>query len=69
MTDFKSFYLISNSCIDQHPNNTLTLFTNTFPEPFVFNQSEKWEMGIESFGISTNFSNIRYGGKIYQVFL
>jgi len=63
MTDFKSFYLISNSCFDQHPNNTLTYFTNTFPIPFVFDQSEKWEMGIESFGFSTNFSNIKYGGK------
>jgi hypothetical protein len=63
MSQIKSFYLISNSCIDQYPENSLTNFTNRFPLPIILDQNEKWELGIESFGISTNFANIKIPGK------
>jgi len=59
MTHQASFYLISNSSVDQYPENSLTHFTNKFPIPIVLDQSEKWEIGIESFGISANFINIK----------
>jgi len=53
--DFSSIYLISNGSTDYYPENKLTQFTNHLPVPIEFNESDKWEVGVESFGISCNF--------------
>ena len=53
--DLNSIYLISNGSSDYYPENKLTHFTNHLPVPIEFNEYEKWEVGVESFGISCNF--------------
>jgi len=53
--DFSSIYLISNGSTDYYPENKLTQFTNHLPVPIEFNEGDKWEVGVESFGISCNF--------------
>ena len=53
--DFSSIYLISNGSNDFYPENKLTSFANHLPVPIEFNEYEKWEVAVESFGISCNF--------------
>jgi hypothetical protein len=53
--DFNSLYLISNGSVDYFPQNKLTNFTNHLSQPIEFNEGERWEVGVESFGISCNF--------------
>lgn len=53
--DFSSIYLISNGSADYYPENKLTYFTNHLPIPIEFSEYEKWEVAVESFGISCNF--------------
>lgn len=54
----KCIYLLSNGSEDYYPKNTLTSFTNKLPSSFDFNQNEKWEVGIETIGLSCVFRNI-----------
>lgn len=56
--DFHSIYLISNGSQDFYPENKLTSFTNHVPWPIEFSPQEKWEVGVESFGISCNFKRL-----------
>ena len=54
----KSFYLISNSNVDSFPNNTLTKFSNKFPEELNLSKNKKCEIALEALGFSCNFRNI-----------
>jgi hypothetical protein len=58
--DYNSLYLISNGSTDFYPENRLTSFTNHLPVTLDFPENVRWEVGVESFGISCNFdSNTR----------
>jgi len=59
--DFSSIYLISNGSSDYYPTNKLTQFTNHLPIPIEFKDYEKWEVAVESFGISCNFKKTELG--------
>jgi hypothetical protein len=52
------FYIISNASSDVFPNNSLTEFKNVFPRTLSFPEEEKWEVGIETIGISSMFRNV-----------
>jgi hypothetical protein len=52
------FYIISNASSDVFPDNTLTEFKNVFPRTLSFPEEEKWEVGIETIGISSMFRNV-----------
>ena len=62
--DFNSIYLISNGSTDYYPDNTLTSFTNRLPIPISFDPNEKWEIGVESFGFSSNFKNVHLKANV-----
>lgn len=57
--DFSSIYLISNGSREFYPDNKLTHFKNHLPVPIQFRDYEKWEIGVESFGISCNFKRTK----------
>jgi hypothetical protein len=52
------FYLLSNASSDTYPNNTLTEFTNVLPKTLSFNETDRWEVGIEAIGVSSMFRNV-----------
>jgi len=52
------FYIISNASIDIYPNNTLTEFKNKFPKTLSFSEHDKWEVGVETIGLSSMFRNV-----------
>ena len=52
------FYLLSNASADIFPDNTLTEFKNVFPRTLHFQEKDKWEVGIESIGLSSMFRNV-----------
>lgn len=56
--DLNSLYLISNGSVEYYPSNNLTAFTNHLPQAIEFNENDKWEVGVESFGLSCNFKKI-----------
>ena len=56
--DFNSIYLISNGSQDFYPENKLTSFSNRLPRTLDFQDREKWEVGVESFGLSCNFKKL-----------
>lgn len=56
--DLNSLYLISNGSVEYYPSNKLTAFTNHLPQAIEFNENDKWEVGVESFGLSCNFKKI-----------
>lgn len=55
----KSVYLISNGSSMYYPQNTLTKFTNKLPIPIDLSQNERWEVGVESIGVSCLYRNIQ----------
>ena len=58
------FYIISNASKDIYPHNTLTDFRNRFPKTLSFNERDRWEVGIETIGLSSMFRNIHLPNKI-----
>lgn len=52
------FYILSNASLDVFPNNTLTEFKNVLPKTLSFPEGDKWEVGIETVGVSSMFRNI-----------
>lgn len=58
------FYIISNASKDIYPHNTLTDFRNRFPKTLSFNEKDRWEVGIETIGLSSMFRNIHLPNKI-----
>lgn len=50
-------HLLSNACTDYYPDNTLTNFKNAFPLPLDID--ERYEVGVQEFGFSANYTNIR----------
>jgi len=52
------FYLLSNASTDIFPENTLTEFRNIFPTTLRFDENDKWEVGIETIGVSSMFRNV-----------
>ena len=52
------FYIISNASLDIFPNNTLTEFKNSLPKTLSFQENDKWEVGIETIGLSSMFQNV-----------
>lgn len=53
------FYLLSNASTDVFPENTLTNFKNKLPKDLIFSEEDKWAVGIETIGISSQFRNIK----------
>lgn len=51
------FYVLSNASTDIFPENTLTEFKNVLPKTLYFQEKDKWEVGVESIGISSMFRN------------
>jgi len=50
-------HLLSNGSQDAYPHNSLTNFTNKFPIPLDIDQN--YEIGIQSFGYSSKFRNLK----------
>ena len=50
-------HLLSNACTNYYPDNTLTNFKNTFPLPLDID--DRYEVGVQEFGFSANYTNIR----------
>lgn len=50
-------HLLSNACTNSYPENTLTNFRNSFPLPLDID--EKYEVGVQEFGFSANYTNVR----------
>lgn len=50
-------YLMSNGGGKAYPDNTLTKFRNKFPAPLEINN--KYEIGVQAFGFSSLFKNIK----------
>lgn len=53
------FYILSNASLDVFPNNTLSEFKNVLPKKLTLPEDEKWEVGVETVGISSMFRNIK----------
>ena len=67
--DLSSLYLISNGSNDYYPDNKLTHFSNHLPVPIEFNGYEKWEVAVESFGISCNFKRNNLNVTVPHIFI
>jgi hypothetical protein len=51
-------YILSNGSTDSFPNNTLTLFKNRFPISFETKKNKKYQIAVQSIGISQKYKNI-----------
>lgn len=63
--------ILSNGCLDQFPNNTLSNFKISFPfsKELRNRKSEKWYISLNSIGVSNNFKNrISQNPIIFQLF-
>ena len=62
-------YLISNGSSDFYPENKLTQFTNHLPVPIEFDSKTKWEVAVESFGLSCNFKRDKLNLTAPHIFI
>jgi len=56
--DQKIIFVLSNGSSQYYPKNTLTNFTNKLPIPIDLNPTRKFEIGVASYGFSSQFRNV-----------
>ena len=58
MSFLNHLYLLSNGCEKLFPSNSLTHFSNSLPNPILFDKNENIQVSLEAIGFSCDFRNL-----------